>query len=69
MRLRSVVILSGLCNFWSLCEKPIMQANKLFEPHLRIQDTANSLCDASHYENMPIQTYCKFYHQKMKIFR
>ena len=23
----------------------------------------------NHYENMPIQTYCKFYHQKMKIFR
>ena len=23
----------------------------------------------SHYENMPIQIYWKFYHQKMKIFR
>ena len=23
----------------------------------------------SHYENTPIQIYCKFYHQKMKIFR
>ena len=22
-----------------------------------------------YYENMPIQTYWKFYHQKMKIFR
>ena len=22
-----------------------------------------------HYENMPIQIYWKFYHQKMKIFR
>ena len=22
-----------------------------------------------HYENMPIQIYYKFYHQKMKIFR
>ena len=22
-----------------------------------------------HYENMPIQTYCKFFHQIMKIFR
>ena len=22
-----------------------------------------------HYENTPIQIYCKFYHQKMKIFR
>ena len=22
-----------------------------------------------HYENMPIQKYWKFYHQKMKIFR
>ena len=22
-----------------------------------------------HYENMPIQTYWKFYHQKMNIFR
>ena len=22
-----------------------------------------------HYENMPIQVYWKFYHQKMKIFR
>ena len=22
-----------------------------------------------HYENMPIQLYWKFYHQKMKIFR
>ena len=22
-----------------------------------------------HYENVPIQTYWKFYHQKMKIFR
>ena len=24
---------------------------------------------AYHYENMPIQIYWKFYHQKMKIFR
>ena len=23
----------------------------------------------THYENMPIQIYWKFYHQKMKIFR
>ena len=23
----------------------------------------------NHYENMPIQKYWKFYHQKMKIFR
>ena len=23
----------------------------------------------SHYEDMPIQMYWKFYHQKMKIFR
>ena len=23
----------------------------------------------THYENMPIQMYWKFYHQKMKIFR
>ena len=23
----------------------------------------------SHYENMPIQIYWKFYHQKMKLFR
>ena len=22
-----------------------------------------------HYENMPIQIYCKFYHQKLKFFR
>ena len=22
-----------------------------------------------HYENMPIQIYWKFYHQKMKVFR
>ena len=24
---------------------------------------------ATHYENMPIQMYWKFYHQKMTIFR
>ena len=26
-------------------------------------------CSTNHYENMPIQIYWKFYHQKMKIFR
>ena len=25
--------------------------------------------EEKHYENMPIQIYWKFYHQKMKIFR
>ena len=25
--------------------------------------------NTKHYENMPIQIYWKFYHQKMKIFR
>ena len=29
---------------------------------------ANSI-NPNHYENMPIQIYRKFYHQKMKIFR
>ena len=27
------------------------------------------LYKSTHYENMPIQIYWKFYHQKMKIFR
>ena len=27
-----------------------------------------SLPKSNHYENMPIQIYWKFYHQKMKIF-
>ena len=25
--------------------------------------------NVAHYENIPIQMYCKFYHQKRKIFR
>ena len=31
--------------------------------------TENLIVKEEHYENMPIQIYWKFHHQKMKIFR
>ena len=32
-------------------------------------ETSDQLPYTYYYENMPIQIYWKFYHQKMKIFR
>ena len=37
----------------------------LYSQYIFCLDTKRVL----HYENTPIQIYCKFYHQKMKIFR
>ena len=35
----------------------------------RAIDVDNGSAQGIHYENIPIQIYWKFYHQKMKIFR
>ena len=64
---------NGSSGFQSLKKTNIESENRKKErygmAHIQNYASKQSVNTASHYENMPIQIYRKFYLQKLKIFR
>ena len=70
-------IYTPLCRYWITLYRHVLF---FIVPHVNIElednkqfisniPRTNYKRKAYHYENMPIQIYWKFYHQKMKILR